>query len=182
MDTTRWGPHAWVLLHTIAHNFDPELHDKEKFMEFFTILGDVLPCIHCRNSYKEFMEELPIEPYINADDRLALHYWLYQMHNKVNNKLRNQGLLETPDPSFKAICLKYDQYKAECSRKKKNKDVKSKNKSDGGAMVTCRIPNSSSRCQAKTDKGHQCTRKVADKNCKRCKQHKNSNAVKYSKK
>ena len=33
--------------------------------------------------------------------------WLYKMHNKVNGKLRRQGFLDTPNPSFKEVNEKY---------------------------------------------------------------------------
>jgi hypothetical protein len=47
-----------------------------------------MPCIYCRESFKGFLKELPIEPYLVG--RIELMYWLYQMKDKVNNKLLRQ--------------------------------------------------------------------------------------------
>lgn len=167
MDTTKWGPPMWKALHTMAHNFDPMKHDRKSYKQFFELLADTLPCIHCRNSYQEFIKELPIDPYIYSNKPGALHYWLYQIHNKVNNKLRNQGFLNKPDPSFVSVCAKYDKFRANCGKKK------------GKGANTCRIPDIKNRCQAKTDKGRQCTRTKCDKS-KRCAQHKKTKSRKYS--
>jgi hypothetical protein len=39
-----------------------------------------------------------------------MEYWLYKIHNDVNDKLRGQNLLSTPDPTFKDIHNRYKQW------------------------------------------------------------------------
>jgi hypothetical protein len=51
-------------------------------------LKDILPCMYCRDSFKVFLTELPIEPFLIG--RIELMYWLYLMKDKVNIKLINQ--------------------------------------------------------------------------------------------
>jgi len=117
MDTKKWGPSGWVFLHAIAENYDPKIHDAKTFERFFTDIGGVLPCIHCRNSYQEFSRELPIEPFLKRSSGLA--EWLYLIHNKVNKKLRDQGLSVEADPSFEAIRERYQNFKVENCNKAK---------------------------------------------------------------
>lgn len=101
MQTTKWGPDGWKLLHLITFNHPG---GSSKSLKCFTIhVGDVLPCIYCRNSYREFTSELPIEDF---DDPFE---WLYLIHNKVNHKLRKQGYLDEPDPNYGDIVRKYTQ-------------------------------------------------------------------------
>jgi len=103
MDTRFWGPPAWILLHTLAYEYNPTL--KLEYSLFFTNLKYVLPCIYCRASFIEYIEDLPIDNYLDSRDNLF--YWLYQIHNKVNNKLREQGLLIWEDPSFDEVKKRY---------------------------------------------------------------------------
>ena len=101
MDTKFWGPSGWKLLHTIAFN---ELKDKASIKEFFELIPFILPCKFCRASMSEYMDEDPVD----VSSRLALSKWLWRIHNKVNDKLRGQGLLKTKNPSFDTVAKMYD--------------------------------------------------------------------------
>ena len=104
MNTSSWGPRTWVYTHTVAQNYSPDY--KNIYKNFFVGLGDILPCKYCRASYSEFIQELPIDGFLGNQEDLT--YWFYEIHNKVNNKLRNQGFMHTRDPSYKSIYKKYD--------------------------------------------------------------------------
>jgi hypothetical protein len=101
MQTTQWGPEGWILFHVLPFyyaNINPKLKQSKLFKEFYVNLKDVLPCIYCRQSYKKFLEELPIEKSLGGF--MPLFKWTYKIHNLVNKKLRDQGYLETPDPTL----------------------------------------------------------------------------------
>jgi hypothetical protein len=100
MDTKFWGPDGWRLLHTITYLYPekPTLEIKKLYKEFFNALKDILPCRYCRASFNQYIHELPIEPALSSTKKLRL--WLYRIHNKVNNKLRKQGLLTTENPTL----------------------------------------------------------------------------------
>uniref|UniRef100_A0A6C0CKN7 thiol oxidase n=1 Tax=viral metagenome TaxID=1070528 RepID=A0A6C0CKN7_9ZZZZ len=94
MDTKIWGPAAWRFLHIVTFGY-PERIDKKNAehvdrmlatKRFFTDLGEVLPCIFCRKSWKEFLVRLPIDDFLESRQKLS--FWLYTMHNFVNDKLR----------------------------------------------------------------------------------------------
>ena len=98
MDTRFWGPSGWQLFHLIAFR---SKHPEEVLL----MIKDILPCKFCRESTTQFTHELPLR----GDPAV----WLYNLHNKVNNKLRKQAL-EDPnvinpgeDPSFEEIKQKY---------------------------------------------------------------------------
>jgi hypothetical protein len=150
MDTSKWGPPLWQGIHAIAHGYDPEIHDPNHYRIFFHMLGKVLPCKYCRQSFQQYMIELPVEGYLLSQEDLT--FWLYSMHNKVNEKLRNQGLLNKPDPSFESIYNRYDKWRANC------------------AVKTCKRTPTNDQCSAKTKKGRQCTKKRAQGK-RRCVQH-----------
>jgi Erv1 / Alr family len=157
MQTSKWGPPLWKALHTMAYNYNPKLHNREAFKAQFTnILAETLPCIHCRNSYEQFINELSIDEYIDKPN--GLPYWIYLVHNKVNDKLRKQGLNVKPNPSFESVCKKYNKWRADCSTKK-------------NTPKTCSMPDFKDRCLAKNSNGKQCTRKRTH-GCQKCTQHK----------
>jgi hypothetical protein len=95
--TSKWGPSCWDFLFTsiigrypfaIDKNNKEHLLLKKEFKTLLLNLKNILPCIFCRNSFKIFITELPIEPYLIG--RVQLMYWLYLIKDKVNTKLINQ--------------------------------------------------------------------------------------------
>ena len=101
MQTAKWGPSAWKLLHYITFKaprrpLSPA--EQQVYQEFFTLIGDILPCVYCRRSYKEFIQELPID--VSSGE--AMCKWLYLVHNKVNKKLD-----KTDIPSYREVTRRY---------------------------------------------------------------------------
>ena len=154
MQTRVWGRPGWTFLHCIAHNYQPGVHKPNEYRAFFKLLGSTLPCKYCRQSYKRFFKQIPIENFMGSQKEMA--YWLYLIHNKVNDKLRSQGLYNNPNPSFESIYRRYEQYRADCSSKK-------------GKPATCRMPEKKDRCSHLTRNGRQCSRKQSGNGC--CTQH-----------
>lgn len=102
IDTRYWGPSAWQLFHYISfHAKNPQ--------QFLLGIKDILPCRFCRESTSLFAKELP-----NMSDSAK---WVYDLHNKVNHKLRTQ-CKDNPsvinpgdDPSFEEVRQKYESMK-----------------------------------------------------------------------
>ncbi len=95
MDTRFWGPSGWQLLHLTTFAYKPE-RDKNSMCEFFNLLPYVLPCKFCRYSLSGYYEENSIEK--NCASSLRLQKWLWELHNKVNAKLRSQKLASKEHP------------------------------------------------------------------------------------
>jgi hypothetical protein len=119
MMTKIWGPPGWLFLHciTFGYPYVINMNKKEhvvrmhKTRDFFRNISYVLPCKYCRNSYIEFMKEIPIEYFLKS--RKDLTFWLYKMHNKVNNKL---GVPDCNIPSFEEVQKRYEAFRAKCSK------------------------------------------------------------------
>jgi hypothetical protein len=102
MDTRFWGPSGWQLLHLIAAENLPSPDKKRVFIA----QQYILPCRFCRESTMEFMSgEFK---YHEPAER-----WLYDLHNRVNKKLRDQCrddpkvICPPADPSFGEIQAHY---------------------------------------------------------------------------
>jgi hypothetical protein len=101
MDVSFWGPSGWQLLHLIAQKGGLFAKGTLDIMPF------ILPCKYCRASAQEFRKQ--------SKPRGNLQKWLYNFHNKVNNKLIRQHAqdpkcpLPVPAPPFEQI-QNYYQY------------------------------------------------------------------------
>ena len=97
-DTRFWAPSAWQLFHLIS--FKSEHPD-----DVLNQMKDILPCRFCRESTTQFVKEHPL--------RGDPGKWLYDLHNRVNAKLRAQAKEDPkvvdpgPDPSFAEVKAKY---------------------------------------------------------------------------
>jgi len=110
MDTKFWGPSGWKLLHYTVECYPnkPTNEQKANIQTFFNVLGEVLPCKYCRESFKEYIGKRPIEDSVNSKESLCK--WMYDIHNLVNGKLRKQGLLHSKNPKYKMVRQRYKQY------------------------------------------------------------------------
>lgn len=90
MNSKAWGKNLWDSLYFIARGYDYNNDaDKDKYyVEFMKSLGSVLPCKFCRVSYHQFFDEIHIEKYLYSP--CGLMKFVYDMHEKVSNKLRLQ--------------------------------------------------------------------------------------------
>lgn len=118
--TKVWGPAGWLFLHcvTFGYPLDPDNYDQQHGMppgstrkhysKFFNEVGRVLPCRYCRDSYQEYILELPVEKFLK--DRESLVKWLYHIHNRVNDKLGAKYC----DISIQSLKKRYEAYRAKC--------------------------------------------------------------------
>ena len=120
--TKVWGPPGWVFLHCVSFGYptDPTSFDKLKgqaigttvinYRNFFQSLGFIFPCVYCRNSYQDFIKELPLTDDV-LSSRDSLVKWLWDIHNKVNNKLQ----IRYRNSKLKNIISKYESFRANCN-------------------------------------------------------------------
>lgn len=117
MMTKIWGPPGWVFLHCVVMGYPSKIDKKDKnhikrmkeTKKFFESMAYILPCRYCRESYQQYIKELPIKKHLKTRKKLAK--WLYDIHNKVNKKLDVKE-----NPSFKSIYDRYESYRATCTK------------------------------------------------------------------
>ncbi len=80
-----WGPHAWKFIHIVAlaYPVKPTLEEKQNYKRFYTTIGDIIPCVHCREHYKEHLLKNPITDDILINRKKLLN-WTIDIHNEVN--------------------------------------------------------------------------------------------------
>lgn len=84
MDPTKWGPGLWIFLHTLSFNYpsNPTWTEKKIMNDYLTQLQYVLPCIHCRKHYKDYLLNDPPK----LESRSEFIVWMIQLHNDVNKR------------------------------------------------------------------------------------------------
>lgn len=99
LSTKGWGPSGWFFLFScIMGGFPPKIDNrkiehrliKKNFKDMIYSLRYTMPCIFCRESFKGFVKESPIEPHLTG--RIELMRWLYNIRDRVNKKLMDQEM------------------------------------------------------------------------------------------
>ena len=92
MDTDIWGPKLWNVFYEVTRlsQRGASKLQKDKIIAFFHSLIYVLPCGLCRNSYRGFIRDDPLESHL---DNGQLVDWIYFLKEKVNNKLHRNGAI-----------------------------------------------------------------------------------------
>jgi len=103
--TKVFGKYAWLFLEGMARFHDEymatetdmklRLDMRDFFREFFFLVGQVLPCVYCRISYREFTSpDHPANKYCNILSMLSekdgAKKFVYHLHTRVSVKLRDQ--------------------------------------------------------------------------------------------
>ena len=138
MLVSEWGPPGWKFLHSVAHGYpespsefdtkngSPPGTTESSYKSFFNLIGRTLPCGLCRESYVEFVSVNPVR----ATSREDLTKWLWEIHNKVNDKLNRTY----KNSDFKSVTKTYESFRAKCS-----KDLRSKGCTEPLHQQGCRI-------------------------------------------
>jgi hypothetical protein len=87
-----WGPIFWATIHITALGYpdQPSYSEKKAAKEYFNALPYLLPCPVCRDHFREVLQGIPIEPWL--DNRKSLIEWTVMAHNKVNERLEKPQL------------------------------------------------------------------------------------------
>jgi hypothetical protein len=104
-----WGNAFWHTLHSIAYVYNPQT-DKEKYYDFFSNLGYILPCEECKLHYSQNLNKQELSIALETNENLFK--WVYDLHNKVNRQI---GIPESKWPSYQFIKERYGSFKASCT-------------------------------------------------------------------
>ena len=86
MDPNLWGPACWRLMFAATFKLP-----RARCLALFDALRYLLPCVHCRRSYRHYLERFPPELAINASPEAAARFaWVVK--DSVNGKLGASAL------------------------------------------------------------------------------------------
>lgn len=113
--TKIWGPPSWDNFHATQFGYPIEPTDEEKqdYKMYFTLVGKVLPCCFCKDSYQEFIGPDGDVQLTDAimESRETLTRWGHALHDRINQKLGvDYGT------TYEELCYKYESYRAKCTK------------------------------------------------------------------
>lgn len=110
LDPYCFGPPGWHFLHSVAAGYPENATGdeiKQHYRQFYYSIEHILPCETCRMNYRKNINTFPIEPYLGT--RKDLSYWVYQLHNMVNQETNKKTKI-----SFEEVYAKYTEYALPC--------------------------------------------------------------------
>lgn len=119
--TDVWGPAMWRAMHSITFGYPkvPTDEQKQEYKQYFTLIGKIMPCRYCRDSYSYFIKSNPtILDDSVMESRETLTKWLYKIHERVNEKLG-----KTYGKTYEDVVEEYEKYRAKCSKSSGTKIV-----------------------------------------------------------
>jgi hypothetical protein len=115
--TSIWGPPTWESFHSITFGYpiNPSKQQQKDYMDYFRLLGKVLPCKYCRDSYDKFVKKGITKLDLKVmKSRETLTKWGFELHNKVNRKLGVEY-----GETYEEMCYKFESYRAKCTKVEK---------------------------------------------------------------
>lgn len=97
MDPKLWGPMCWNMMFDMAEIMDVHPGDPGLWRlgeEWFFLLGFIMPCKHCRESYQLLqMKTLPSPLVLAKISPVPWTEWVFTLKNFINLKLRKDNTL-----------------------------------------------------------------------------------------
>lgn len=149
--TFTWGPLAWTFLHMISMNYRPE--KKEGYQKYLDALGQVLPCLHCRENFpqnlKDAKQAMIKEKIINTEedvyrDRKTFSQFIWYFHHKVNEMLGKYK--DGGEPTFAEIRDMFETFRSRCLTENEIKQLKEK---EGGCTAAIYGADAKAKCTIK---------------------------------
>ena len=116
MRTKSWGPPTWFAVTCFLMGYpktNPTKTQRRIYKSFLKLLGEVLPCNLCRDSYRKYIKDLPMTDRVMSSRR-NLVMWFFKIHNKVNKKLNCKVLTQ---PQLNKKFQFYEKFRAvKCSK------------------------------------------------------------------
>lgn len=93
-DPKVWGKYYWYVLKSIAHNY-PENPDRDTIVNIKNIfygLQYAIPCLECRNHYREYIKKHTIEPAFS--NKRSLLNWINNLEQSIKKRNIEKKKLE----------------------------------------------------------------------------------------
>ena len=85
MSKSVWGPATWAMLHCLVLKIKDDANNIEQLKTIITSICDNLPCPYCAAHAKSMIQKSNFSKF---KDVLSLRVFIFQLHNKVNERLK----------------------------------------------------------------------------------------------
>ena len=102
MSKSVWGPATWTMLHCLVLKIKDDANNIEQLKKIISSICDNLPCPYCASHARSIIQK---SNFNKIEDILSLRVFVFQLHNKVNEKLKK------PQFDYSQHLEKYNTYK-----------------------------------------------------------------------
>jgi len=85
MSKSVWGPATWTMLHCLVLKIKDDATNIEQMKTLISSICDNLPCPYCASHARTIIQK---SNFSGIQDILSLRVFVFQLHNKVNEKLK----------------------------------------------------------------------------------------------
>lgn len=85
MSKSVWGPATWTMLHCLVLKIKDDATNIEELKTIISSICDNLPCPYCTAHAQSIIQK---SNFSKMKDILSLRVFVFQLHNKVNEKLK----------------------------------------------------------------------------------------------
>ena len=112
-----WGPHFWIILHSIAASYSdkPSAIELSNMFNFMSSIENIVPCGQCKEHYQKLMlygskkNNIPPMTVKVLKNRKSLFKYIYNIHTFVNQyKPLEKGEKRKKPPSLKSVIEFYN--------------------------------------------------------------------------
>lgn len=121
------GPGVWYMIHKLAADCKG-VDERKRFCKTMKKICEDFPCINCAEHCKDYMDNHPIENYVNViveidgvEKEAGLFFWTWKFHNAVNERLKKPTV--SLEKAYRLYTAKSNVCSAECI-KSEQKEVK----------------------------------------------------------
>ena len=102
MSKSVWGPATWTMLHCLVLKIKDDANNIDELKKMIMSICDNLPCPYCASHARTTLQK---SNFNNIKDILALRVFIFQFHNKVNERLKK------PEIDYSTHLEKYKNHK-----------------------------------------------------------------------
>jgi predicted house-cleaning noncanonical NTP pyrophosphatase (MazG superfamily) len=85
MSKSVWGPATWTMLHCLVLKIKDDANNIEQLKTIISSICDNLPCPYCASHARGIIQK---SNFSKIQDILSLRVFVFQLHNKVNERLK----------------------------------------------------------------------------------------------
>ena len=85
MSKSVWGPATWAMLHCLVLKIKDDANNIQQIKQIISCICDNLPCPYCASHARAIIQK---SNFNQIQDILSLRVFVFQLHNKVNEKLK----------------------------------------------------------------------------------------------
>lgn len=85
MSKSVWGPATWTMLHCLVLKIKDDANNIEQLKSMISSICENLPCPYCASHARSILQK---SNFSRIQDMLSLRVFVFQFHNKVNEKLK----------------------------------------------------------------------------------------------